>query len=83
VKLTCIHNSLNAHVEHIKIECAAGIKKWFFAPSVVEHLGVARDASTIKDHSATSKNTMLIVFFRNSAPFAISVIAPTSSTATG
>jgi hypothetical protein len=26
----------------MKIECAVGIKKWFFAPSVVEHLGVAR-----------------------------------------
>jgi hypothetical protein len=29
----------------MKIECAVGIKKWFFAPSVVEHLGVAREAS--------------------------------------
>jgi hypothetical protein len=53
----------------MKIECAAGIKKWFFAPSVVEHLGVAREASTIGDHSATSKNTMCIVFFSKLSTF--------------
>jgi hypothetical protein len=44
----------------MKIECAIGIKYKFFAPSVVEHSGVAREASTIRDHS---KNTMLIVIF--------------------
>ena len=75
-----IYTSLNARVKCIKIEFAASIKNGFFAPSVVEHLGVAKDAFTIRDHSATSKNTMLIVFFQNSAPFALSVIAPTSST---
>ena len=67
----------------MKIECAAGIKNKFFAPSVVEHLGVAREAPTLGDHGTTSKNTMLIVIFRNLVPFVVSVIAPTSSTTIG
>ena len=67
----------------MKIECAIGIKNKYFAPSVVEHLGVTREAPTLRDHSTTSKNIMLIVIFQNLVPFVISVIAPTSSTTIG
>jgi hypothetical protein len=60
----CIHTSLNAHVECMKIECAAGIKNGFFAPSVVEHLGVARDALLLEITVPLVKTQCLLCFFK-------------------